>query len=67
IDNQEVATFKIGLESTSVYSFQPSMFLHYDEVEKSIKRIMAGLTQTLESIPGIGPIFAASIIAEIGL
>ncbi len=36
------------------------------ELEKSIKRIMAGLTQTLESIPGIGPVFAAGIIAEIG-
>ncbi|MBD2813124.1 IS110 family transposase, partial [Xenorhabdus sp. Vera] len=36
------------------------------ELEKSIKRIMAGLTQTLESIPGIGPIYAAGIIAEIG-
>ncbi|MEK4504049.1 IS110 family transposase [Bacillus sp. FSL R12-0069] len=36
------------------------------EIEKSIKRIMAGLTQTLESIPGIGPVFAAGIIAEIG-
>lgn len=36
------------------------------ELERSIKRIMAGLTQTLESIPGIGPIFAAGIIAEIG-
>ena len=29
-------------------------------------RIIAGLTQTLESIPGIGPIFAAGLIAEIG-
>ena len=27
---------------------------------------MAGLSQTLESIPGIGPVFAAGIIAEIG-
>ncbi|PEN73390.1 IS110 family transposase, partial [Bacillus cereus] len=36
------------------------------ELEKSIKRIMAGLSQTLESIPGIGPVFAAGIIAEIG-
>ncbi len=31
IANQEIETFKIGLESTSVYSFHPSMFLHYDE------------------------------------
>ncbi|MED4079175.1 transposase, partial [Lysinibacillus fusiformis] len=29
--NQEVETLKIGLESTSVYSFHPSMFLHHDE------------------------------------
>src|SRR5699024_10966997 len=36
------------------------------ELDKSIKRIMAGMTQTLESIPGIGPVFAAGIIAEIG-
>lgn len=36
------------------------------ELEKSIKRIMAGLTQTLEFIPGIGPVFAAGIITEIG-
>ena len=36
------------------------------EIDKSIKKIMAGLTQTLESIPGIGPVFAAGIIAEIG-
>lgn len=36
------------------------------EIEKSIKQIMAGLPQTLESIPGVGPVFAAGIIAEIG-
>src|SRR5699024_6821832 len=34
------------------------------ELDKSVKRIMAGMTQTLESIPGIGPVFAAGIIAE---
>lgn len=27
---------------------------------------MAGLSQTLESVPGIGPVFTAGIIAEIG-
>src|SRR5699024_11423962 len=36
------------------------------ELDKSIKRIMASMTQTLESVPGIGPVFAAGIIAEIG-
>ncbi len=35
------------------------------EIDKAIERIMAGLTQTLQSIPGIGPVFAAGIIAEI--
>src|SRR5699024_7134839 len=34
------------------------------ELDKSIKRIMAGMTQALEAIPGIGPVFAAGIIAE---
>ncbi len=29
--NQSVSEMKIGLESTSVYSFHPSMFLHNDE------------------------------------
>ena len=32
------------------------------ELDKSIKHIMAGMTQTLESVPGIGPVFAAGII-----
>lgn len=36
------------------------------EIDKTIKRLMAGLSQTLESIPGIGPVYAAGIIAEIG-
>lgn len=36
------------------------------ELDKSIERIMKGIPQTLESIPGIGPVFTAGIIAEIG-
>lgn len=38
------------------------------EIEKGIERIMAGLeeSKTLQSIPGIGPVFTAGIIAEIG-
>ena len=35
---QEVDVLKIGLESTSVYSFHPSMFLHHD---KDLKRFGA--------------------------
>jgi len=36
------------------------------ELDKSIERIMKGIPQTLQSIPGIGPVFTAGIIAEIG-
>src|SRR5699024_4935229 len=36
------------------------------EIDKSIERIMAGMPQTLQSVPGIGPVFTAGIIAEIG-
>jgi len=36
------------------------------EIDKAIERIMAGLTQTLVTVPGIGPVFTAGIIAEIG-
>ena len=36
------------------------------EIDKTIRRLIAGLSQTLESIPGIGPVYAAGIIAEIG-
>lgn len=33
--NQNIQALKIGLESTSVYSFHPSMFLHNDESLKA--------------------------------
>ncbi|MDF9626110.1 IS110 family transposase [Bacillus cereus] len=36
------------------------------EIEKGIESLMSTLPQTLESIPGIGPVFAAGIVAEIG-
>ncbi|MFD2118169.1 IS110 family transposase [Paenibacillus yanchengensis] len=36
------------------------------ELKKAIERLMKGLPQTLQTIPGIGPVFAAGIIAEIG-
>ncbi|WP_257150337.1 IS110 family transposase, partial [Bacillus cereus] len=31
VAGKEVEILKIGLESTSVYSFHPSMFLHHDK------------------------------------
>src|SRR5699024_5445622 len=36
------------------------------EIDKSIRYIMVGMSQTLQSIPGIGPVFTAGIVAEIG-
>lgn len=52
----------LGTSIEVVRTFQKQI----KELEKSIKKLMAGLTQTLESIPGVGPVFAAGIIAEIG-
>src|SRR5690625_73826 len=31
VQDQSIDELRIGLESTSVYSFHPSMFLHHDE------------------------------------
>lgn len=47
---------------TAIRTFQKQI----KEIDKSIKRIMAGLQQTLQTVPGIGPVFTAGIIAEIG-
>ena len=92
VQGESVHELRIGLKSTSVYSFHPSMFLHNDEfiqalggqvfvmnpkqianfkksysdMDKSIERIMKGVPQTLQTIPGVGPVFTAGIIAEIG-
>jgi len=35
-------------------------------LDQAIERIMKGVPQTLQTVPGIGPVFAAGIIAEIG-
>lgn len=36
------------------------------KLDKEIARIMKGMTETLTSVKGIGPVFAAGILAEIG-
>jgi len=36
------------------------------EIDKAIRDELNGFSQTLTSVPGIGPVFAAGIIAEIG-
>ncbi|QDI89828.1 IS110 family transposase [Salicibibacter cibarius] len=52
----------LGTSIELIRSFQKQI----KAIDQSITRIMKGLTQTLESIPGIGPVFAAGIIAELG-
>src|SRR5699024_4285792 len=44
----------------------PTFDTQIKTLDTAIKRIMAGMTQSLESVPGSGPVFAAGIIAEIG-
>ena len=36
------------------------------ELDKSIEKVIAGIPNTLETIPGIGPVLTAGILAEIG-
>ena len=52
----------LGTSITLIRTFDKQI----KELDKSIQRIMKGLPQTLQSIPGIGPVFTAGIIAEIG-
>lgn len=35
-------------------------------LDKEIERMMKGIPQTLTSVKGIGPVYAAGLIAEIG-
>jgi len=52
----------LGTSITLIRTFEKQI----QELDKSIKRIMKGIPQTLQSVPGIGPVFTAGIIAEIG-
>lgn len=36
------------------------------KLDKEIEKIMKSISETLSSVKGIGPVFAAGIIAEVG-
>lgn len=52
----------LGTSITLIRTFEKQI----KELDKSIERIMKGVPQTLQTIPGMGPVFTAGIIAEIG-
>ncbi|API90737.1 IS110 family transposase [Virgibacillus pantothenticus] len=52
----------LGTSITLIRTFEKQK----QEIDKSIKRIMKGIPQTLQTVPGIGPVFTPGIIAEIG-
>jgi transposase len=52
----------LGTSITLIRTFEKQI----KDIDKAIERIMKGLPQTLQTIPGIGPVYAAGIIAEIG-
>jgi len=53
------------LLGTSIESIR-SIKTQIKELDKSIAKILQGIPNTLESIPGIGPVYCAGILAEIG-
>ena len=52
----------LGTSITLIRTFENQI----KELDKSIERIMKGIPQTLQTVPGVGPVFTAGIIAEIG-
>lgn len=52
----------LGTSITLIRTFEKQI----KALDQSIERIMKGVPQTLQTVPGIGPVFAAGIIAEIG-
>jgi len=52
----------LGTSITLIRTFEKQI----KDLDKSIERIIKGVPQTLQTIPGVGPVFTAGIIAEIG-
>lgn len=53
------------LLGTSIESIR-SIKSQIKQLDKSIAKILEGIPNTLQSIPGIGPVYCAGILAEIG-
>lgn len=53
------------LLATSIESIR-SLTKQMKELDKAIERLLAGIPNTLQTIPGIGPVFCAGILAELG-
>lgn len=53
------------LLGTSIESIR-SITKQIKELDKAIKKLLDGIPNTLQTIPGIGPVYCAGILAEIG-
>ena len=51
--------------ATSIETIR-SLSKQIKQLEKAIQRILDGIPNTLQTIPGIGPVYTAGILAEIG-
>lgn len=56
----------VNISLTVILSVIQTMEKEVDKLDKEIAKIMKSIPQTLTSVKGIGPVFAAGIIAEIG-
>ena len=53
------------LLGTSIESIR-SITKQIKELDKAIKKLLDGIPNTLQTIPGIGPVYCAGILAEVG-
>jgi transposase len=53
------------LLGTSIESIR-SITAQIKQLDKAIQKLLAGIPNTLQTIPGIGPVYCAGILAEIG-
>ncbi|SDF36236.1 IS110 family transposase [Sporolituus thermophilus] len=56
----------VNISLAVILSVIQTMEKEVDKLDKEIAKIMKSIPQTLTSVKGIGPVFAAGIIAEIG-